>query len=51
MVRGEIDQALEVPDGSVDKDAFGIVAGGVSWENGIRTGCEDEDIVCDYVAG
>lgn len=51
MLRGEIDQALKVRDGSVGKDTFGIVAGGVFGENGIGSGCEDKDVVCDYVAG
>lgn len=38
-------------DGSVDKDALGIVAGCMCGEDGIRAGREDEGIVGDYIVG
>jgi hypothetical protein len=49
--RCKIDQILQILDCAIYKDAFGIVAWCVSWEEGIGTCCEDEDIVGDCFSG
>lgn len=42
---------LEVGDGAVDEDTFGVVAGGMPREDGIASCGEDEDVVGDFFTG
>lgn len=43
-------EVLQIFDCAVDEDAFGVVAGCVSGEEGIGAGCQDEDVVRDCFA-
>lgn len=51
VTRREFEQALQVGDGSVDKDPVGIVAGGGRWKDGIGASGEHQDVVRDFLAG
>lgn len=46
-----IDQFLQVFNGAVHEDTFGVVTRRVFWDQGIGAGGKDEDIVGDYFAG
>lgn len=48
-MRSELDQTLQVLDGSVNENALGIVAGGMCRKNGIGASGKNKDIVGYYV--
>ena len=50
MLSGKVNQALQIGDCSVDKDAFGIVSRCVFWENGIGASRKHENIVGYQIA-
>lgn len=51
MLRREVDETLQIGDGTVDKDAVGIVAGGMCGKNSIGTCGEYENVVGEGLAG
>lgn len=51
MLSCKNDEAFQVRDSSIYKDAFGIVAGCVCWESGIGSCCQDEDVIVDCGTG